>query len=135
MSTDGLPFASCFESISLGQTAGGVFEVTIPAGIVTKQALLECYARQLGCPWFGSNWDALADALNDLSWLNDRPVIIRHADLPFGAGRRSRKIYLEVLADAVSRWQMDRPGYLKVEFPETHLASIRTLAGSVDKAG
>ena len=39
------------------------------AGAAGKDALLARIAKALAFPaWFGSNWDALEDCLNDLSW-------------------------------------------------------------------
>lgn len=134
MSSANHPYALCFEPLCPAQNATGVHEVTIPARISSKQTLLEIYSRQLGCPWFGHNWDALADALNDLSWLHDRPVVIRHDDLPFGPGRRSRSLYLDILAEAVSRWQVDNPGRLRVLFPEADLAGLCSLAPRSDQS-
>ncbi|QDV32124.1 Barstar (barnase inhibitor) [Planctopirus ephydatiae] len=134
MSSANLPYARYFEPLSPAQLAAGVFEVTIPARISSKQTLLEIYSQQLRCPWFGHNWDALADALNDLSWLHDRPVVIRHEDLPFGPGRRSRNVYLDVLAEAVSRWQVDDPGRLRVLFPEADLAGLYGLTPRSDQS-
>lgn len=35
----------------------------------SKGALLAALAQAIGAPeWFGNNWDALSDALGDLSW-------------------------------------------------------------------
>lgn len=101
----------------------GTCGLIIPPGITTKQTLMEVYAKGLRCPWFGRNWDALADALNDLSWLGGQSVVIRHHDLPFDSGRRSRHVYLDILAEAASRWQTDEPGRLTIEFPTETLGT------------
>jgi hypothetical protein len=43
----------------------------------TKAGLLEEFARALEFPaWVGRNWDALADALGDLSWLPAAPHVV-----------------------------------------------------------
>jgi hypothetical protein len=43
----------------------------------TKAELLADFARALRFPdWVGHNWDALADALRDLSWLPEGPHIV-----------------------------------------------------------
>ena len=40
------------------------------AGAKDKDAVLERVAKALAFPqWFGGNWDALEDSLNDLSWI------------------------------------------------------------------
>ncbi|MFJ8165714.1 barstar family protein [Streptomyces sp. NPDC096136] len=43
-------------------------------GVRSKAALMRRCGAALAVPeWFGGNWDALADALIDLSWLPDAP--------------------------------------------------------------
>ncbi len=44
---------------------------------------MDCLVGALQLPsWFGYNWDALAEALADLSWLQPQPQVIEfiHAD-------------------------------------------------------
>jgi hypothetical protein len=74
--------------------------VRIPAGVRSKQKLLAILADKLQFPgYFGWNWDALEELLQDLSWLPEgRPVLMVHEDLPFGAGGEHRGTYLSILA-------------------------------------
>jgi hypothetical protein len=74
--------------------------VRIPAGIRSKQKLLSVLADKLQFPgYFGWNWDAFEELLQDLSWLPEgRPVLIVHEDLPFGKGGEHRGTYLGILA-------------------------------------
>lgn len=54
---------------------GAVAHLVGPAG--SKAELLESFAAALRFPrWVGRNWDALADALGDLSWLPAGPQAI-----------------------------------------------------------
>ena len=54
---------------------GAVAHLVGPAG--SKAELLEGFAAALRFPrWVGRNWDALADALGDLSWLPAGPQAI-----------------------------------------------------------
>lgn len=89
----------------------------VPAKIASKQDLMAVYKEGLGCPWFGANWDALYDAVRDLSWLGDKELVIEHADLPFGDKRRSRIIYFSLLQDALEDWQLENPTKLTVRIP------------------
>ena len=67
-----------------------------PAG--SKAELLDAVAEALEFPaWTGRNWDALADALADLSWLPPGPHVLvwaaperLRANDPMRTGRRSR---------------------------------------------
>jgi hypothetical protein len=78
--------------------------VRIPPGIRSKQKLFAIYASTLRFPkYFGWNWDAFEECINDLSWLRlDNSVVIVHEDLPFGPGGENRKIYLDVLRRVVT---------------------------------
>jgi hypothetical protein len=73
--------------------------VRIPRGVRSKQRLFLIYSTALRFPrYFGWNWDAFEECLNDLSWLRpDQTVVIVHEELPFGAGGENRGIYLDVL--------------------------------------
>lgn len=72
-----------------------------------KASMLDAIARGLAFPpWVGRNWDALDDALRDLSWWPAGPrgrlVVIRGA---VGAGTpRDRQTLHDVLATAATRW-------------------------------
>jgi len=50
------------------QAGYALFEADL-AGMQGKGAFLAAVAQAIHAPgWFGNNWDALADALSDLSW-------------------------------------------------------------------
>jgi hypothetical protein len=94
--------------------------VVVPPGLATKAELLAELAAGLRLPaWFGHNWDALYDALCDLSHLDARRVLIAHADLPL-ADPDERTTYLDLLRDALDRRRRDGEGAdreLLVAFP------------------
>lgn len=76
-------------------------------GCSDKDAVLEAIARALKFPdWFGRNWDALADSLDDLSWLpaDGYVVLLDHA----GQWRKADPAGFDVLMDigneAARRW-------------------------------
>jgi len=73
----------------------------------TKAALLQALGRALEFPeWFGENWDALADCLADLSWL-EAPgwvVLLDGADVPAGAAGAELPAALDVLRGAAASW-------------------------------
>ena len=70
-----------------------------------KGALLAALAEAIGAPeWFGNNWDALADALGDLSW---RPapgyvLLLRDSSL---AGIEEETLN-NILLEASAFWEM-----------------------------
>jgi hypothetical protein len=77
-------------------------------GIKGKQNLLDVLARAANFPpEFGANWDALADALCDLSW---RPssgyvLLLRNASDTLGLSTNDREIAQDILADTAVYWR------------------------------
>jgi len=74
----------------------------------TKQQLLEIFARTLSVPQtFGYNWDALADSLQDLSWLPARGYVVSWRN-GGELARRSPEDFstaLAILAAAAGYWR------------------------------
>ena len=72
-----------------------------------KGEFLAAIAQAVRAPvWFGANWDALADALGDLSW---RPspgyvLLLRNGGDTFGLND-DHSIATEILADTVEFWK------------------------------
>lgn len=72
-----------------------------------KPSLLDAMAEGLLFPdWFGGNWDALADCLNDLSW---RPadgyvLLLEHVGEWHAADPASFDTLLEIARDAADDW-------------------------------
>jgi len=93
--------------------------VRVPRGIRSKEKLLAILAQGLRFPrYFGWNWDALEELLNDLSWLPaGRQIVIEHVDLPFGAGGANRAIYLDILQKAAA----SQPDRLRIALPDEPL--------------
>lgn len=81
-------------------------------GIRSRGKLLKTLARSLGFPaTFGGNWDALADCLQDLSWLPDHGHVLEFAGLAdlAAAAPDDLALLLEVLEAAAVYWrQRDR---------------------------
>ncbi|HYR05356.1 MAG TPA: barstar family protein [Gallionella sp.] len=59
-------------------------------------------------PEFGVNWDALADALCDLSWYGETAgyiLLLRNVSDTFGLSANDREIAQDILADTVVYWR------------------------------
>lgn len=88
--------------------AAGLDLVSISlAGITAKDALLERLAVALAFPdWFGGNWDALEDCLDDLSWRADmgRLLVIEGFEALQAAARDDFRVLLDLLADVAAHW-------------------------------
>ena len=78
-------------------------------GVKGKQNLLNALARTATFPSeFGANWDALADALCDLSWCGERAgyvLLLRNVSDTFGLSAHDREIVQDILADTAVYWR------------------------------
>ena len=78
-------------------------------GIKGKQNLLNAMAQAANFPpEFGVNWDALADALCDLSWCGEAAgyvLLLRNVSDTFGLSANDREIVQDILADTVVYWR------------------------------
>jgi hypothetical protein len=73
-----------------------------------KHALLSACARGFKFPAsFGGNWDALADCLQDLSWLTEPgTVLLLRGDADFAvAAPEEHAMLLEILGATAEYWQ------------------------------
>jgi len=89
---------------SAAQEAGfALFEIDLSEAH-SKGALLAALAQSIAAPeWFGNNWDALADALGDLSW-HPAPgyvLLLRDANL---AGMEEETLN-GILMETVAFWE------------------------------
>lgn len=101
----------------------------IPAGITTRQALFDALRREVNFPeYFGANWDALADCLRDLGWIEQRRVVLVHDDLP-ALDEGALTTYLEVLSECVRDWKPGEQHELIVVFPARARDTVIRLAG------
>jgi RNAse (barnase) inhibitor barstar len=86
---------------------GAWFEIDL-AHVRTKDELLDAFARALGFPvTFGHNWDALADALQDLSWqrANGYVLHLRNAPSAERALVDEWATLLEILSGSAMYWK------------------------------
>lgn len=80
-------------------------------GIDDKPALLVRIGEALQFPaGWGGNWDALADALNDLSWLGEptpRLLVWRGMDQLHARAPELESTLCDILEEASARWAAD----------------------------
>jgi hypothetical protein len=78
-------------------------------GATDKAGILEAFADGLAFPhWVGRNWDALDDALCDLSWwpagVRGRVILVRGAEPDEVLARGDQRMLRDVLETAVASW-------------------------------
>jgi hypothetical protein len=89
--------------------AGWSVRVVDLSTIDSKAALLDALASGLGFPaWVGRNWDALDDALRDLSWWrpgpNGRVLVLRGVERIAARLPADAQVLHDVLEHAAARW-------------------------------
>jgi hypothetical protein len=92
-------------------------------GAEDKDALLERLAGALGFPdWFGGNWDALEDCLQDLSWrAGDGHVLVFDGQGEVGPDELG--VLIDVLGASAAFWaERGRPFFAVFVDPERVLA-------------
>ena len=78
------------------------------ATVQSKSEFLAAVAQAIEAPvWFGNNWDALADALGDLSW---KPaagyvLVLRNGGDMFNLSSSDHEIAKEILESTVVYWK------------------------------
>lgn len=99
-SVDGLRAAAA-------QTDFTLFEADV-AAVQSKGEFLAVIAQAIHAPeWFGHNWDALADALGDLSW-QPAPgyvLLLHNGGETLGLSAADHTIATEILTDTVNFWR------------------------------
>ncbi|MFI5670847.1 barstar family protein [Streptomyces sp. NPDC051704] len=92
------------------------------AGVRGKAELMRRWGEALRVPsWFGGNWDALADALIDLSWLPQAPgrLLVVTSWRSYASARPGDwETLQEILEEAVDFWRDGAAGGLTVLLAE-----------------
>ncbi|MDD2915450.1 MAG: barstar family protein [Gallionella sp.] len=93
---------------AVGEAGFALFDTDLK-GVKGKQNLLNALAQAANFPpEFGANWDALADALCDLSWHGEAKgyvLLLRNVSDTFGLSANDREIAQDILADTVVYWR------------------------------
>ncbi|KQZ59251.1 MULTISPECIES: barstar family protein [unclassified Lysobacter] len=97
-------------------------------GCADKAELLRRMAAALSFPdWFGHNWDALADSLEDLSWLPAAGYLLlleRAQDWQAQAGDDAAAL-LDILNEASAQWaEARKPFWALFPMPSDRLDAI-----------
>ena len=89
--------------------------ICMDAQVVDRDALFDEYSRKLNFPdYFGRNWDAFKDCINDFSWIEQRRVILCYSSLP-KLPPADLGIFVSQMEDAILRSRSDpRPELILV---------------------
>lgn len=65
--------------------------------------------------YFGRNWDAVNDCLNDFMWIEEKNILIVH-DSSISLSEKDFDIYVDILHDTILSWLSDTDHTLRVVF-------------------
>lgn len=106
---------------------GEVFFARVNPSIANTKELLTSLYYLLWFPgYFGFNWNALEDCLNDFDWICQKKIVIVHDIIP-QLPAEDLKIYLDILNIAICDWQEDEKHQLEVVFQEKDRSIIKKL--------
>ncbi len=77
----------------------------------TEKALFQEFAAAFQFPYyFGANWDALEECINDLEWLraNAYVLFLTHADRVLEGADKKFRILLQILRDSAQEWALPK---------------------------
>ena len=88
------------------------------SSIKSKTELFNILYKSLMLPdYFGFNWDALSDCLQDFHWITQQGILLVHDELP-SLDDVTFHIYIQILIDAVNDWKEGEEHYFEIVFPE-----------------
>jgi len=89
-------------------TIDDCFSVVIPHEIsVTVSFLCEVGSILKFPDYYGENWNAFEECINDLSWIKEKNVVLIHKEMP-NIPTDQQLIYLDILKNAVESWKLDK---------------------------
>ena len=84
-----------------------LFDVDL-SNVHSKSEFMAAIAQKIEAPgWFGKNWDALADALADLSWKNapGYVLLLVHSSDHFNLLKNDHDVARDILETTVDYWK------------------------------
>lgn len=92
-----------------GEAGFSLFEIDL-AEAHNKAAVMAALAEAIAAPeWFGNNWDALADALGDLSWRPAPGYVLVLRDVNIGGPEEDT--LNGILLETVAYWEMQNKAF------------------------
>lgn len=100
-------------------TIDDCFSVVIPHEISATLSFLREVGSILKFPdYYGENWNAFEECINDLSWIKEKNVVLIHNEMP-KIPADQQIIYVDILKNAAESWGLDKDHILIVVFQST----------------
>lgn len=104
--------------------------IVVPTELNDERSLFAWYSSALRFPdYFGANWDAFDECMRDLSWINERKIVVFHENLPLAGNLIAQRTYLEVLAYVIEDWKPGEAHEVQVHFDPRCKLLIDELMG------
>lgn len=93
----------------------------VPEGIKGKDNFFNIFRTLLNFPsYFGFNWDAFNECINDLHWITYKTVWIVFNDIP-DIGKENMFILQSILKESVDRWNKTKEKDITIVVPSGFL--------------
>ena len=100
--------------------------VIAPLWMPSCESVFDFYSRVLSFPdYFGYNWDAFNDCVDDLSWLDGGIIHVVHMNVPLTGDMINQNKFLSILYE--SGFYSRTEGKFKVHFPAIDKQQILTI--------
>lgn len=105
--------------------------VGIIANMNSEKELFEGLAKAFDFPnYFGKNWNALNDCLNDFSWIVERNIALVHTSIT-DLSDEILEIYVDILISAIESWNEDKEHKFAVFFNNSDKNRIEKIRKSL----
>lgn len=89
--------------------------------------LFDELAEKLRFPnYFGGNWDAVNDCLNDFAWIEEKNIIVIH-ESSINLKKKDFDIYIDILYNTILSWLSDEKHSFKVIFRTDYQEIIENI--------
>jgi len=88
----------------------------------TKYDIFNIFSETLNFPdYFGDNWDALEECINDLEWLKSKNMVILISNITHIKAKEFLKTFIDILVDAHNHWSQEKIDFSVVIFAKKEL--------------
>ena len=121
-------FTSLTSDTYLRQNTPNAYIAVLPAQISSSAELLQQLSISLKLPtYFGFNWNALDECLQDFHWLPEKAILLFHCDLP-SLPDKDLMTYIDILSTTGNYWDGNNTKHtFTIVFPTKYESTIVRL--------
>jgi len=104
------------------------------AFINNEKDIFDIFSKKLKFPkYFGNNWDALRDMLEDLRWINVDKITVLINNFDSLIKKSFFGIFLEILIESTNYWILDKKEFTSIFFVSKNNLKIISLINKKEK--